>query len=298
MEKKMAEETKNDNLSQESPDLGNDAVVNQTMNTDGGLDFFAELDNQVNGAILTPDEETDVVNSEVTSQSPQVAEEQSSEKQEHNWEKRYADSSKEAKRLNTRLQDLEPYAPILEALKTDPNLIAHVKGYYSRNNNKTPVSITNELGLNEDFVFDPEEAIKEPGSDSAKVFGASVDKIVQARIAQTMQQQNAQQTKATREAQFKKDNNISDEEFSEMMGWAQKNKLSLEDIYYLKNRKNKEQNIRKTTQEDIINQQKRMSNTPTSLANVGSQKVETTEDEKVFNAIQNIDSDLDNIFGN
>ena len=45
-----------------------------------------------------------------------------------------------------------------------------------------------------------------------------------------MQQQNAQQTKATKEAQFKKDNNVSDEEFSEMMGWAQKNKLSLEDI--------------------------------------------------------------------
>tara|TARA_R110002012_G_scaffold122078_1_gene271917 strand:+ start:8028 stop:8918 length:891 start_codon:yes stop_codon:yes gene_type:complete len=295
----MTEETKNDNLSQESPDLDNESVVNQTMEAgdNGGLDFFAELDNQVNGAILTQNENTDIVNSEVTSQSPQITGNQISEKQEHNWEKRYSDSSKEAKRLNNRVNELEPYAPILEALKNDPNLIAHVKGYYNRNNNKTPASITKELNLGEDFVFDPEEAIKEPTSDSAKVFGASVDKIVQARIAQTMQQQSAKQTKATRETQFKKDNNISDEEFSDMMSWAQKNKLSLEDIHYLKNRRNKEQNIRKETQEDIVNQQKRMSNTPTSLANVGSEKVERTEDDKVFSAIKNIDSDFDNIFG-
>ena len=172
-----------------------------------------------------------------------------------------------------------------------------MKGYYSRNNNKTPASITNELGLSEDFVFDPEEAIKEPTSDSAKVFGASVDKIVQARIAQTMQQQNAKTTRKQKEDAFKQQNNVTDDEFRDMMSWAQKNKLSLDDIYYLKNRRNKEQNIRKETQDDILNQQKRMSSTPTSLANVGSQKVERTEDDKVFSAIKNIDSDLDNIFG-
>lgn len=294
----MANEQSTDNLSQESPDLSNDAVVNATMNvdTDSELEFFSDLDKSVNSSFY---QDAGVVE-QTTSQEESPAEVPSSEEQQeqtHDWEKRYVDSSKEAKRLNTRVKELETYEPILDALKEDPNLVAHVKGYYT-DGGDAPKSMKSKLGLDEDFVFDYDEALSDPKSDSAKVFGATVDGIVQQRLNEQKANEKNDAAIQTRESDFKTRNNLSDAQFTDMMDWANKRVMTHDDILYLKNREGREDQVRKATQDDILGQQKRMNERPSSLSTVGSiDKPQTSHEDDVFKAIKNVDTDIDNIFG-
>jgi hypothetical protein len=300
----MAEEVKKDNLSEESPDLTNEAVNDAVLNVDGGEDFFDKLDREVNKQMYQSAETEDNTGdnpSEVTSntgqteQSPQESATSGNE-QNHNWEKRYIDSSNEAKRLNTQVKDFEQYSPILNALKSDPRLVSHVKAYYEGNNNQTPQTIKEELKLPEDFIFDPEEAVSNPNSASAKVFGTSVDKIVQARIQQYAQTQNKKQTASTTRDSFIKEKGMTKDEYKDMMGWAKSHKLSLDDIHFLKNRESRDNNVRESVLKDENNQRKRMQDRPVSLSNSGSESTDVSVDESVFGQILNVDNDLDNIF--
>ena len=50
-----------------------------------------------------------------------------------------------------------------------------------------------ELKLDEDFMFDANEAMTEPESDSAKVLNAQVDKVVQSRVGQMVKHERHQQ---------------------------------------------------------------------------------------------------------
>jgi len=294
----MANEQSTDNLSQESPDLSNDAVVNATMNvdTDSELEFFSDLDKSVNSSFY---QDAGVVE-QTTSQEESPAEVPSSEEQQeqtHDWEKRYVDSSKEAKRLNTRVKELETYEPILDALKEDPNLVAHVKGYYT-DGGDAPKSMKSKLGLDEDFVFDYDEALSDPKSDSAKVFGATVDGIVQQRLNEQKANEKNDAAIQSRESDFKTRNNLSDAQFADMMDWANKRVMTHDDILYLKNREGREDQVRKAAQDDILGQQKRMNERPSSLSTVGSiDKPQTSHEDDVFKAIKNVDTDIDNIFG-
>ena len=121
----MAEQ-KTDNLS-DSKDFDIDSPKIDMPNT--ADDFFEALDRKVNQGILEPEEEPVIeVQEEQVSETSEMSPEANS--QEHDWEKRYGDSSAEAKRLNTRLSELEPYVPVLDAMKKDPNLVSYVRDYF------------------------------------------------------------------------------------------------------------------------------------------------------------------------
>ena len=150
----------NDNLFE-----GDDSPDNslETQNSDN---FFEELDNQVNSVVLEKEAGEPVQQDIATAEnSPRREIVQEQQERGHNYEKRYADSSREAKKLKGRLNELEPYAPILDDMREDPNLISHIKGYYE-GGGSTPGNLKERLGLGEEFVFDYDEAIDDPSSDS------------------------------------------------------------------------------------------------------------------------------------
>ena len=152
-------------------------------------DFFGALDRQVNGGILEPADEAATADnqnlSSATSQSSAQTDEGS-----HNWEKRYKDSSSEAQRINSRLKEIEPYTPILDAMRKDPNLITHVQNYFS-GDAKAP-NVKEQLGLDEDFIFDADEAVTDSNSDSAKVLRKMVDSQVESKVGRYAQAQQAE----------------------------------------------------------------------------------------------------------
>ena len=285
----MSEQVGNANQAPESKSV-QDAVMGMSSN-----DFFESLDNQVNGGILEPSQPTSEQSGN-TQTSPNV--EVQNEVPDNNLDtlqKRYSDSSREAKRLNSKLKELEPYMPILDAMREDPNLISHVRNYFE-GGGQTPETLNQKLNLDEDFVFDAEEAFGKPDSDSAKVLGATIDGVVQRRLSNVLQSQKQENAKMAKEAQFKQKMNMSEDEWRNFTEFAKSKSLELEDIYYLMNRKNRDEQIDDNARQEIHNKIREVQQQPATLATQGSTPVEKSSDDRVFDTILGSGSEIEKAF--
>ena len=261
-------------------------------------DFFADLDRSVNSGIL---EEADTsVSSASGDNKPQnVKGEGQTQSQDNDVEtlkQRYADSSKEGKRLSGKLNELEPFLPIINAMKDDPNLVTHVRNYFE-GGGQAPKNMKEQLKLDEDFVFDPDEAVSDQSSDSAKVLQATIDGVVQKRLNSTLSKQKAENRKLSQESEFRQKYNMNESEWDDFKTFAKTKNLTLDDIYYLKNRESRETNIAKDASNQVAQQMKNVNERPQSLATSGSQQVESSQDDQLFNSILGIDKDLESAFG-
>ena len=285
-----------DNLSKSSDlnDFNIDSPENNTPDT--ADDFFEALDRKVNQGILEPEEEPALMQSEAEPETSEMSPE--TESQEHNWEKRYSDSSSEAKRLNSRLGELEPYVPVLDAMRKDPNLVTHVRDYFE-GGGSTPKKVTERLGLDDDFIFDADEAVSNTDSDSAKVLQATIDGVVNQRLQKHQVEQENQSKRLSTEAEFRQKHELNDEQWKDLVDYANSRTLSLDDIYYLKNRENRDKNVADSARKDMSEQMKRVRQKPQSASSLGgaSRNDDMTPDEQVFDAILGIDSELESVFG-
>ena len=272
----------------------------------GSNDFFNQLEQQVNGQI----QDTEATQSQ-TSGSEQVThanQDNGSNTVEPNpangtdWEKRYTDSSREAVKWRDKYQQVEQFVPVLEAMKNDSGLVDHVRQYLV-NGGKPAQSIKDQLNIPEDFVFDPND-LTDQESDSAKLMNAHVDKMVQGRVSQMLQsekQKSAQmamaQKKQAEALAFKQKHNLTDEQFEQFVERAKTHVMSLDDINYLLNREQNNQNVANSAKTDMLNQMKTVQNMPTSASGANSQGETKSEDREVFESILGLDGKVDNLFG-
>ena len=262
------------------------------MNTE---DFFETLDQQVNGAIIDEPSQPTSEQSGNTQTSPNV-EVQEEVSEVDTLQKRYSDSSREAKRLNGKLSEIEPYMPILDAMREDPNLITHVRNYFE-GGGQTPQTMTEKLNLDEDFAFDADDAFSQPESDSAKVLGATIDGIVQRRLNGALQGQRVENQKLAKETDFRSRHEMNDEQWSTFVDFAKSKSLELDDIYYLMNRKNRDGKIADNVRQEVHNKMREVQQQPGTLATQGSTAVEQSPDDSVFDAILGETNELEKAFG-
>ena len=285
----MAEnQTSDNNLSGPSlEELADDNLGASNLDMDSE-DFFAELDKSVNAVTYGTGEieskpQTEVIDQGVEMESEEVS---SADDYTKTLEKRYSDSSAEAKRLNNRLTEIEPYAPILDAMKEDPNLVSHVRNYFE-GGGTAPVSVKEQLGLDEDFSFDYDDAISDPSSSSAKILNHTVDGVVQRRLSEFANQTAATNARAKKETEFRTKFEISDNDFEDMKSYAKDHVLSYEDVWYLMNRGKERKNIENSVREDMADQMKTVRQKPRSVATAGSHAgtSDKSPDDAVFDAI-------------
>ena len=234
-------------------ELGLEDTLSSTPGSDeDSIEFFSALDAQVSGDgdIQQPQQVTQNTAEQTTSQQENPGEALGLERQVETLEKRYGDSSREGKRLNSRLQELEPYVPILEAMREDPNLITHVRNYFE-GGGSAPTNMKEQMGLSEDFMMDVDEALTTPGSDSGKLFNATIDGIVQKRLRDFQSNQAQASSKLAEVSYFKARHSMYDDDFGEMMNFAKDHTLSLDDIHYLKNREQHQKNVANSTRQDM-----------------------------------------------
>ncbi len=269
-----------------------DAVVDGVAD-----DFFQSLDESVNGGILSDTSQpTSENNSGNTLTSQSEVQEGSADNKVESLKKRYSDSSREAKRLNGKLQELEPYMPILDAMRDDPNLISHVRNYFE-GGGQTPQNMAEKLNLPEDFVFDADEAFATPQSDSAKVLGATIDGIVHRRLNTALSGQRVENQRLASENSFRSKHEMTDDRWGEFVNYAKSKSLELDDIYYLMNRSNRDEQIADNTREELHQKMREVQQRPGSLATTGGAQVEESPDDRVFDAILGSDTMLDEVFG-
>ena len=261
------------------------------MNTD---DFFETLDQQVNGAIIDEPSQPTSEQSGNTQTSPNV-EVQEEVSEVDTLQKRYSDSSREAKRLNGKLSELDPYMPILDAMREDAKLITHVRNYFE-GGGQTPQTMTEKLNLDEDFAFDADDAFSQPESDSARVLGATIDGIVQRRLNGALQGQKVENQKLAKETDFRQKHEMSDEEWSNFTEFAKSKSLELDDIYFLMNRKNRDEKIADSARQEVHNKMREVQQQPGTLATQGSTAVEQSPDDSVFDAILGSTNELEKAF--
>ena len=142
-----------------------EASESEVQDTAADENFFGDLDKSLNSGILEQDELLQSTSDNDGDNTP-LSHGEVQQQDDDVLQKRYSDSSREAQRLNGKLKEIEPYMPILDAMKEDPNLIKHVRNYFE-GGGQTPVSMKETLQLPEDFVFDADEAFSTPDSDSA-----------------------------------------------------------------------------------------------------------------------------------
>jgi len=284
-----------DNVPVDQVDTG--ALENNVVEEAVSDDFFADLDRSVNSGIL---EEADTsVSSASGDNKPQHVQgegQTQGQEQVETLKQRYADSSKEGKRLSGKLNELEPYVPIINAMKDDPNLVTHVRNYFE-GGGQAPKNMKEQLKLDEDFVFDPDEAVSEPDSDSARVLQSTIDGVVQKRLSDTLGKQKAENQRLSQESDFRQRYEMNEDEWTDFRDFAKQKTLTLDDIYYLKNRESRETNIAKDASTQVAQQMKNVNERPQSLATSGSQQVESSQDDQLFNSILGIDKDLESAFG-
>tara|TARA_R100000152_G_C6769403_1_gene195229 strand:+ start:411 stop:1298 length:888 start_codon:yes stop_codon:yes gene_type:complete len=295
----MAKDNKG-NVAEATPevDLSQHEDAPGTSNDEASA-FFSALDESVNGAFIDNGAEADNRSSSDNTQQEQRPEEAQIDHQAEaeNLSKRYADSSREAKRLNNRLGELEPYVPILDAMRQDPNLVSHVKGYFE-GGGSAPESMKERLGLDEDFVFDPDEAFSNPKSESSQLMGATIDGIVQRRLAQANRKMQQDNQRLSEERSFKQRHNMSEDEWNDFQRFAKGRSLKLDDIYYLMNREGREQKIAENTGRQVQEQIRNVQNRPASVATTGNVDVqEKSQDDQVFDALLGVDENFNSLTG-
>ena len=279
-----------------SPEVSesNDTSVQDAVMNPSADNFFEELDRSVNGGILEEPSQTTSEISDNTQTSQVEVQPQSDEI--GTLQKRYSDSSREAQRLNGKLSELEPYMPILDAMREDPNLITHVRNYFE-GGGQTPQTMVEKLNLDEDFTFDADDAFSTPDSDSAKVLGATIDGIVQRRLNGALSTQKEENSRLARETEFRSKHEMNDEQWSEFVDFAKSKSLELEDIYFLKNRKDRDGKIANTARQEVREKMQSVQNAPGTLSNVGGAQVEKSPEDSIFDAILGADTELEKAFG-
>jgi hypothetical protein len=297
--------------SQGNPEIGMQAdsfEAAEAQTNEGSETFFNDLEQQVNGGII--DETAEVTQQEISG-SEQVTHNTQSVGSENvepqtvngtDWKKRYEDSSREAVKLSEQYRNVEPFVPVLEAMKNDSGLVDHVRDYL-KNGGKPAQSVQERLGLDEDFVFDAND-ITDPDSDSAKVMNAHVDSMVQQRVGQMLnvEKQRAQkiqqsQARVVEEKAFMQKNNMSEDQFNSFKEQAQQHVMTLDDVNYLLNRNQNNTNVANSTKADMLNQMKNVRNMPTSASGANSQGQQRSQSDEVFDLINGFDNDVDNLFG-
>jgi len=282
----------------------NEQTAGNLEESRSGSNFFEEVENAVNGGIQDPFDTTEVT-PPTSSGSEQVTHEQSSEgsKNDVDWEKRYKDSQKGAQRMNEELKNLKPFVPVLNAMKEDSGLVQHVRDYFE-GGGAPAKSVQERLGLSEDFVYDQSEAIENPDSDSAKVFNAHIDSMVQGRVNDVLgkEKQKAQMTQRQisqkrQEVDFKKKHKMSDDDFGQLVEKAKSHILTLDDVHYLVNRDQANQNVANSTKADMLNQMKNVRDIPATASGANSQSDgKSSFEDEVFDTLLGSDGNIDNLF--
>ena len=299
-----------ENKEPQTSNLDVENVLKGDNTTDSSTDaFFDSLEGDVN-SVITHDNSTD--KEQVTpptdvkgsSETGNSGEPEVEAKPETDWEKRYSDSTREAQRLSAEVKTLEPLNPLLEVMNKDPNLIPYIKDYLEAGG-KPNQNVQDKLKLDEDFIFDPHEAVTNPESDSAKVMSHMVNQQVEQRMQKHVKAErqrintvNAQTKLRAAEDDFKKRNNMTDEQFKEFQEKARGHKMTLDDAFYLVNRDQVQQNVANASKEETLRQMQHVREIPTSQAgsnNAGEMK--KSQGDEILDILNSVDSGADDLFG-
>ena len=170
------------------------------------------------------------------------------------------------------------------------------------------LEIKKELKLDEDFQFDSDDMVNNPESDSRKVFDAMIQKTVNQKANQIVQQQ---ETKAQTEAykshvnnsakEFIEKNGLTEQEFDNFVQEAQHKfqtvGMTFDDMYLIVNKDKAAANVANNTKKDMLNQMKNVRDIPASQGASNNAGQPVSQNDAVFDALLNSDGNIEELLG-
>ena len=276
---------------------GNSAPLQDKVMDSDSNNFFDDLDKSVNK--MYDDTGNTTATEQATPPSKEVSESNGVdyESDSNPYKKRYSDSSREAQKLAETAKENSQYDAIVNVMKKDPKLVDTVRNYLEHGPKEQ--SLKEEMNIPEDFVFDPDEAFSDPKSASAQVFDKAVDRVVDERlrttenkVAKTLNARDNKQKVKEEAYAWMKTNNVSEEQFEDMMKKASNHKINYDDIYFLLNKDKVKGNIANSTKKGMAEQMKNVRSVPQTASSTGSADVsDITDEDRIFSSIKNVDDD-------
>lgn len=145
----------------------------------------------------------------------------------------------------------------------------------------------------EDFVYDPEEAVSDPNSDSAKYHRAEIALETSKQIARdkaSSAEETAQQQFETEKKQLMDEFKMTPAQFAKFEKDAATRTVTLKDVYLMMNRDEFAKNVAKNTVSTYANQRATMANISPALASSGGHELQAPTDSQFFGKLFGIDN--------
>ena len=189
-------------------------------------------------------------------------------------------------------------------MKQDSGLVEHVRDYL-KSGGSPAKTVQQRLGLQEDFIYDANEAVADPDSDSAKVQRAHIDELVSQRVGNILTREkansnkmNAQMLQKRQEFEFAKKHKMTKSQFENFRKQAQSRRLTLDDIHFILNKDKQNKNVANSTKKDMMTQMKNVRNIPTTASDSNNQgSAQVSPENNVFDTLlgtENVDTLFDN----
>lgn len=198
--------------------------------------------------------------------------------------KRGMDSSIELDRLQKQLAEIKPFLPVINQMRNDSGLVDTVRTYL-KSGGEPPKSVIEQFKLDKEFVFDMDDAVKNPDSDSAKVFQHMINASARSMMTSGLKEFQQVQDAEHEEVELREKHKLSDKDFADFMRYADENTLTLEDIYTLRNLRQRDSNIQSSARRDVIDQMNRAKANDRTALPGGNAGFDPNDDDQVFDLI-------------
>ena len=127
---------------------------------------------------------------------------------------------------------------------------------------------------------------------------STIDGVVQKRLGQFAQKSKEESHRVSEEQDFRSRHQLSDDQFQQVVQFAQSRPLTYDDIYYLMNKGVKDDRIAQNTKGEMMDQMKKVREKPSSAASSGSSGSSSpgSNDDRVFNSLIDIDKEMEQAF--
>jgi hypothetical protein len=132
-----------------------------------------------------------------------------------------------------KLRELNPVLPMLEAMLGDETFLEMAESYFTDPQAQSE-AMKKQLGIDDNFVFDLNQALSDPKSEDAKI----LNKLMQAKQPKQTQNQpkQTQQISDRDKKELMDKYGLSEAEYDQMMDKAATHKITHDDIYFLMNK--------------------------------------------------------------
>jgi len=149
----------------------------------------------------------------------------------------------------------------------------------------------------EEFVYDPEEAVSDPNSDSAKYHRAEIALEARKQIDRAKaedDEESAQKAFIEEKASLMAEYGMSQQDFDKFETEASERNVSLKDLYLMIHRDKISKNITKNLTDQSAGQRTRMAALSPNLASSGGHEVQKPSSSQFFSSVFNInDNDFE-----